>query len=415
MKKTTISHCYITIFAFFILVGLTNSCRQSSLQKEIVEEEVFQEDTRRFLFGICIDSLDLEEYKIKPGENLSVIFSSLGFNGVEIDRICRASANHLDPKKIIAGKPYFTLRTSDTLPLVHYIIFENTPTDFVIIDLAIPDSVRSYHFEKEIIRKQLFTEGVITSSLWNAIVSDGGDPMLALKLSDIYAWQIDFFDVKENDAFKVMYDVVYVDDTIPLYIDQINGAVFTHQGVDFHAIPFMQDSVMEYFDMEGNSLRKAFLKAPLDFYRITSRFSNSRMHPVLKKRRAHHGVDYAAPIGTPVKSIGDGVVVAKAYQGGGGGNYIKVKHNSTYTTTYMHLHKFAKGLAVGSHVKQGEVIGYVGSSGLSTGPHLDFRVHKNGQPIDPLKMESPPSLPVPEELREQYDSVKREVLKELGI
>ena len=186
----------------------------------------------------------------------------------------------------------------------------------------------------------------------------------------------------------------------------------TDYGKEFVAIPFTQDSIFEYFDEEGNSLRKAFLKAPLDFFRITSRFTNARFHPILKRYRAHHGVDYAAPTGTPVRSIGAGTVIAKGYQNGGG-NFLKVKHNSVYTTTYMHLSRFAKGIQVGSHVQQGQEIAYVGSTGLSTGPHLDFRVHKNGQPIDPLKMEAPPSEPVKPAYRDSFAFVKRQILAEI--
>ena len=178
------------------------------------------------------------------------------------------------------------------------------------------------------------------------------------------------------------------------------------------AIPFTQDSIFEYFDEEGGSLRRAFLKAPLDFFRITSRFTNARFHPILKRYRAHHGVDYAAPAGTPVRSIGAGTVIAKGYEGGGG-NFLKIRHNSVYTTTYMHLSRFAKGIQVGSHVQQGEEIAYVGSTGLSTGPHLDFRVYKNGEPIDPLKLEAPPSEPVQPALRDSFMQVKAAVLAEL--
>ena len=210
-----------------------------------------------------------------------------------------------------------------------------------------------------------------------------------------------------------MYDVAYIDDTTFVDIASIEGAAFTHQGKKFRAVPFQQDSIIEYFDEDGNSLRKAFLKSPLDFYRISSRFSNARFHPILKRYRAHHGVDYSAPTGTPVKSIGDGVVVEKSYQANGAGNYLKVKHNAVYTTTYMHLSKFAKGVEKGARVAQGEVIGYVGSTGLSTGPHLDFRVHKNNQPINPLTMEAPPSLPVRPELRDSFMMVYNKVFSEL--
>jgi len=185
-----------------------------------------------------------------------------------------------------------------------------------------------------------------------------------------------FFDIKEGDSFRLIYDEAWVDDTTFVDIVSIEGAVFTHQGQEFMAVPFQQDSVREYFDANGNSLRKEFLKAPLDFFRISSKFSNARFHPVLKRYRPHHGVDYAAPTGTPVKTVGDGVVIEKGYQRSGGGNYLKIRHNSAYTTTYMHLSRFAKGIRKGSNVKQGDVIGYVGSTGLSTGPHLDYRVYK---------------------------------------
>jgi murein DD-endopeptidase MepM/ murein hydrolase activator NlpD len=206
--------------------------------------------------------------------------------------------------------------------------------------------------------------------------------------------------------------MAYIDDTIPLHIAGVGGAIFTHRGKDFVAIPFTQDSIPEYFDEDGNSLRKAFLKAPLDFFRISSRFSNARFHPVLKRYRAHHGVDYAAPAGTPVRTIGDGTVVARAFESGGG-NYVKVRHNAVYITTYMHLSRFGKDIRVGSSVRQGDVIGYVGSTGLSTGPHLDFRVHKNRQPINPLTMEVPPGDPVKPELLDSFRIVKQKVLNEL--
>jgi murein DD-endopeptidase MepM/ murein hydrolase activator NlpD len=196
-------------------------------------------------------------------------------------------------------------------------------------------------------------------------------------------------------------------------IGNILAALFHHEDRDYYAFYFVQDSIGDYFDEQSNSLRREFLKAPLKFSRISSRFSNSRYHPVLKIRRPHHGVDYAAPTGTPVQTIGDGKVIEMAYQKGGGGKYLKIKHNSVYTTTYMHLQGFAKGIREGVRVKQGDVIGYVGSTGLSTGPHLDFRVYKNGSAVDPLKMESPPAEPVKAIYRPQYDSVKTLYMQQL--
>jgi len=232
---------------------------------------------------------------------------------------------------------------------------------------------------------------------------------LANELAEIYGWTIDFFGIQKGDHYKVLYEQLVVDqDTFG--IGNIYAANFNHMNEDYQAYYFVQDSVGEFFDEEGNSLRKTFLKAPLRYKRISSKFTNRRYHPVLKIYRPHHGVDYAAAAGTPVHTIGDGVVIKKGYQKRGGGNYIKIKHNSTYSTTYMHLQGFAKGMRVGKHVKQGELIGYVGSTGLATGPHLDFRVYKNGTAINPLSIKSTPAKPVDsaniERFRALVDSLK---------
>lgn len=375
-------------------------------------DEIVIEDTHTYLYDICIDSLNVNDYSIQSGESLSLIFSKFGILSIG-DSILQAISHYVDPKRIRAGQLYSTLTTQDEDESIHYLILSRSLTDHIIVDFTSPP-IRAYLYQKEITLRQKQLNGTVKSSLWNEIRNQGADPMLAIKLADIFAWQIDFFGIQENDAFQVLYTESFIDDSVLLRISSIDGVVFTHAGKPYTAIPFTQDSVMEYFDQDGQSLQKAFLKAPLDFFRITSRFTNSRFHPVLKRHRAHHGVDYAAPSGTPVKTIGSGKVIARGYQRGGGGNYVKIQHNSTYATTYMHLRGFAKGIAVGKHVQQGEVIGYVGSTGLSTGPHLDFRVYKNGTPIDPLKMESPPSHPVRPELMDSFNIAKQQVLIKLN-
>lgn len=403
-KHLTLSALLLCCFFLFV------SCKKET-EKE-VNSEWIDSQSHLYEYGICVDSLDITNYIINNGDHLSAIFKRLGFTANMIDKLCRASSDVLDPKRLRAGMTYTTITMQDSLAAIQYIIFAKSMTDFSIIDIT-GDSIKTYEYLKEIRLERQYMEGVITSSLWNIIKNNGGNPLLALKISDILAWQVDFFDVKAGDSFRVAYDVAFIDDTTDLNISSIEGLVFVHQGKEYTAIPFTQDSIREYFDTEGNSLRKAFLKAPLDFFRITSRFTNSRFHPILKRYRAHHGVDYAAPVGTPVRAIGDGTVIAKGFDANGGGNFIKIKHNTVYTTTYMHLKSFGKDLQIGTHVKQGAVIGYVGSTGLSTGPHLDFRVHKNGQPIDPLKMESPPSNPVKPEFRDSFEIVKYTVLTEM--
>lgn len=397
--------CYM-----LILISLA-SCKPG--KQPPAEDEIVIEDTRTYLYDICIDSLNINEYTIKPGENPSVIFSKIGLPYTMGDSIMEAVSEYLDPKKLRAGQTYCTVTNQDDAESIHYLVFSKSLTDHVVVDLTCRP-IQGYLYKKEITLHQRLLAGSVKSSLWNEIKKLGTDPMLAIKLEDIYAWQIDFFGIQKEDSFQVLFTESYIDDSVYLNISSIDGVIFTHAGKPFTAIPFTQDSVSEYFDAEGQSLRKAFLKAPLDFFRISSHFTNSRFHPVLKRYRAHHGVDYAAPSGTPVKTIGSGKVIAKGFQAGGGGNFIKIQHNPTYTTCYMHLRGFAKGMAVGKHVQQGEVIGYVGSTGLSTGPHLDFRVYKNGKPINPLKMESPPSHPVRAELKDSFNLIKQDILLSLN-
>ncbi|MCK4903785.1 MAG: peptidoglycan DD-metalloendopeptidase family protein, partial [Candidatus Marinimicrobia bacterium] len=216
-----------------------------------------------------------------------------------------------------------------------------------------------------------------------------------------YAWTIDFFGLYQNDNYKIVYEKMY-SDTQFIGIGDIVAASFNHINTDNYAFFFEQDSVGDYFDEEGGSLRRTFLKAPLRFSRISSRFSYNRKHPILKIRRPHLGVDYVAPIGTPVHSVGDGIVI-RAARNGQAGRMVQVKHNGIYTTKYMHLSKYGSGIRAGVHVKQGQIVGYVGSSGLSTGPHLDFRFYKSGKAVDPLKVKSPPVKPVDPENIESFN------------
>ena len=388
-------------------------CACGPQDKKGAEEEEPQEEACQWLeYGICLDSLDLTRYTIERGDHFASILSNLGFTPAEGEKITSAITPYLSPSKLQIGHVYSAISERDTASTIRYLVFEKGRIDYAIVEIQ-PDTVLAYEEARPVTLKRQYAEGVITSSMWNTIVDSGAPVMLALMLSDVYAWQVDFFDVKEGDSFRVMYDVAYVNDTSMVEISAIEGAVFTHRGEEYLAIPFQQDTVREYFDGNGNSLRKEFLKNPLDFFRITSRFSHSRFHPILKRRRPHHGVDYAAPVGTPVKSIGDGVVIERAYQAGGAGNYLKVRHNSVYTTAYMHLSRFASGIQKGVTVKQGQVIGYVGSTGLSTGPHLDFRVYMNNQPVNPLTIESPPCDPVRPELLDSFRVVQQQVMQEL--
>ena len=362
----------------------------------------------KYFYGICIDSMFVEEGQIQPGQFLSTLFASKGISPRVTDHIARNHKDVFDVSKIRSGNRFFFLTSNDTLETPLFWIYEIDRRNYALFSLT--DSLTAWRFQKDLEVRMARTSGVIHSSLWKAVIDNGGDANLAVHLSDVYAWTIDFFGIQEGDCFDVVYDRQYIDGD-PVGMGEVIYCNFVHLGDTIRAIAFEQDGLLGYYNEKGENLRKAFLKAPLNYRRISSTFSNSRYHPVFKYYRPHHGVDYAAPAGTPVSSIGDGVVIKKAYQANGAGYYLKIKHNATYTTSYMHLQGYAKGIAEGVRVKQGQVIGYVGSTGASTGPHLDFRVFKNDTPVDPLKLESPPADPVKQADMEQFLKVARYWMK----
>lgn len=381
----------IALIFSLISCGTKRDENPGSLETEVTENEIYE-------FGFPMSEFESDEGQIKRGQFFTTLMTSLGVAQSDIYSLTQASRGIFDLKKIKAGNNYKAFYTKDDEPKLAYLVYEDTRTSF--ITFGIHDSIYVKVSEREIKNRIRMANVTINSSLWRDIEQAGYSPLLALRLSDIYAWSIDFFGLRRGDSFYVVYDELYVGDKF-FDIGTVYGAVFTHAGREYDAYRFVQDEVAQYWNEKGENLRKAFLKAPLSFSRISSGFSYARRHPVTRIVRPHTGVDYAAPRGTPVMSIGDGVVTQRAYVGAGG-NTVRIKHNSTYTTAYLHLHRFASGLSVGKRVRQGEVIGYVGSTGLSTGPHLDFRVWKNGTPINPLTMEAPPADPIKKASTESF-------------
>lgn len=362
------------------------------------------------IYSIPVDSYVASYGKVRRNQFLADILFTYGLSNQDVYRISQLPDTLINERKIKPGNDYAFFTPSDSGQTGHqpmnpfYFVYEKDPLNYVVIGIG-RDSVWASNGQKNIEQRVQYVSGNIKTSLWESMQEISANPMLAVELSEIFAWTIDFFGVQRGDMYKVIYEESFVD-SVSVGITQILGAWFYHNGTDFWAVPFVQDGTRSFFDEEGNSLRKAFLKAPLRFSRISSGFSHSRYHPVLKIRRPHHGVDYAAPRGTPVQTVGDGRVTNVGYQKNGGGNYVKIKHNSVYSTTYMHLQGFGKGIRTGVYVKQGDVIGYVGSSGLSTGPHLDFRFYKNGSAVNPLKVEAPPVEPVHEENETAYAMIR---------
>ena len=392
-------------FIFFIgLLLLITSCNEqinndnsTNIRNDVQEKK----PSTKNVYDVIVDSFVVDTGYVKKNEFLADILLKRGVEYEIIDKIAK-NRQVFDVRKIRKGNRYVFISEKDSLKTPVYFIYEINRTDYVRYHLK--DTLYVTLGKKKFSYKETVAKGIITTSLWNAVKDSGTDPYLANELSEVYAWTVDFFGLQKGDKFKVVYEKLLIEGK-PAGIGKIKASMFHHAGYDYYAYYFEQNGAGDYFDEEGNSLERTFLKAPLRYRRISSRFSNSRFHPVLKIRRPHHGVDYAAPEGTPVHSVGDGVIIKKGYQRRGGGNYLKIRHNGTYTTSYMHLRAFAKGMKVGKHVKQGDLIGYVGHTGLATGPHLDFRFYKNGRAVDPLKVKSSPAKPVENKYRPAFDSL----------
>lgn len=376
----------------------------------VVEKDTAAVVTPVLKFGIPVDGYVEKEGVVKPNQNLSFILSEVGLSPENIHQLNMNTEGVFDVRKIRSGQGYSLFTTPDTLNTPVYLVYEEDAKNYVVFQLVAPYKVT--RGERPVSWKRQQVKGQVRSSLWMAMEECKTSPLLAIELSNIFGWSIDFFGLQEKDEFRVIYEQEFVENR-PLNSFHILAASFRASDSLFYAIPFVQEGEELYYNEKGQSLEGAFLKAPLDFYRISSRFSNSRFHPVLKRYRAHHGVDYAAPTGTPVYAIGNGKVIVKSYQAGGAGNYLKIKHNGSYVTTYMHLSRFAKGLKVGSVVKQKEVIGYVGATGIATGPHLDFRVYENGKPINPLTVKSQPKKPISKDNWPKYQMVRDSLVKQL--
>lgn len=350
--------------------------------------------------GFCTDSFMVVSGSVKPGDNFIGWVTGIGLPREKAYALLEACDTVFDVRKLRAGntwKAYFQDSTS-----LRYIVYDNSRTRQTIFQCA--DSITVRRYDKKVETVTRWADVTITTSLWNDMTAKGASPALIAELADIYAWTVDFFGLRTGDRFRLLYSEKICEGE-SAGIDRISYAEFIRDDVCLPAIFLDQgDGGNKYWNEKGESMRKAFLKAPLKFTRISSGYSLHRLHPVHGTVRAHTGVDYAAPTGTPVMSIGDGTVLSAGWGKGGAGNMVKIRHNSVYTTAYLHLSRFA--VKAGQRVHQGQVIGYVGMTGTATGPHLDFRVWKNGSPVNPLKLESPPAEPIRKENLPALDSVR---------
>ena len=363
------------------------------------------------LYGIAIDSFDIYEGKIKWGQSLSNILSEFSISNEQIYELANKTKDVFDVRLLKANYPFTIIHERDSSKRARQMIFEPDPTQYVVFNLA--DSIYAHKVEREIIteEKTIIAKIEQGSNVSEALSDAGGPQQLVHRLVDIFAWQVSFFHIQPGDEFKVIYEEKRIGDEV-VGVGEITGAYFKYWGKDFFAVHYEQGTESDYFDENGNSLRKTFLKDPLDFKRISSSYSPRRFHPVQKRYKAHLGTDYAANPGTPIWSVGDGVVVEATY-GKYNGNYVKIKHNSNYTTQYLHMQSIKRGIKPGTVVKQGQEIGYVGSTGLATGPHLCFRFWKNGRQVDSQRVELPPSEPIDPKKLNDYLHTKNVVVNKL--
>lgn len=364
-------------------------------------------------YGIPLNDWNLITDTVRNGDYLGTILSKYGITSQQIDKIGRMSTDSFNTTLINVGNIYTVF--SDTIingiPQAKIFVYENSKVKFTKYDFSNKDTIIIEKLRKPVDTVTNNASGIIENSLWQTMNDNGYSWDVALALSQTFAWTVDFYSLQKGNWFKAIYSEYYVEDK-RIGIGEVKAGVFYHGGKELWAIPFTQDSVTCFYDTLGNSMRKTFLLAPLEFTTISSRYTNARMHPILHMVTEHLAVDFSAPSGTPVYAASDGTIITRTFQGGAG-NYVAIRHNSVYTTVYMHFSRFGE-YNVGDRVSQGDVIGYVGSTGWSTGPHLHYEVHENGRKIDPLSFDPPPAAPVDSANMKRFDKEKRNWINQIN-
>lgn len=402
MLTQTRKTLYLAVSLLFVLVAIQFVVSKSGSTEGAVSDSEFkisletvneiQPVPPKDKYGFEIESYEFEEYRVQRNESLYIILRRHNLSPQQIYQIQLSSEGVANLNRIVPGQTYRVYYKDDEAVAF---VWQPTATRFVTVGWEDEYSVEPGEVPVRFVLKE--ASGIIRSSLYETIAGKGISPYLGSELANVFAWQIDFFLLREGDHFKVIYEERYAGDQF-IGIGDIKAAEFQHRGTTYNAYHFENEERRGYFDENGNSLEKALLMAPFRYnQRVSSGFSRNRFHPILRENRPHHGTDYAAPTGTPVLAVGDGVVT-EAQRRGGNGNIVQIRHNNTYRTAYLHLNGFAPGIRKGVRVEQGQVIGYVGQTGLATGPHLCYRLYVNNRPVNSRNVD----LPASESLEEEF-------------
>ena len=385
---------FLTVVVVSYNLFFKNNNSAEDLTKIEKKEKIIKE------FGYVLNDYTVKRDTIKSGDSFGQILENNNLFYPKIYNIVQETNKIFNIRKINVGRPYTILYSKDSLEIPELFIYQPNPIDYVVVSLS--DSIWAERKQKEVELKSLEASGTIYSSLSETMESLKLSPLLTNELSEIYAWNIDFFRLEKGDNFKIMYTSKYVNDSVYIGLNRIHNAYFEHRGKPFYAVEFKTDSlrnIYEYFDENGKNLRRAFLLSPVQFSRISSRFNLRRKIAYYGKIKPHYGTDFAAPVGTEIRATAAGRVVKSGYTRGNG-YYVTIKHNATYSTQYLHMKQ--RGLKVGTYVSQGDRIGYVGMTGYTSGPHVCYRFWKNGKQVDPLKQKLPEAKPISNTLKEEY-------------
>jgi murein DD-endopeptidase MepM/ murein hydrolase activator NlpD len=401
------------VWLLCLFIGLYSCKKEEEIKiKEPVEQEKI--NPAKYEFGFNLDEFDVLVDTIKSGDSFGKILFENHIGYRKIEEIVQATKDTFDVKRLNIGKRYTVLRTKDSIQKAKYFIYQPNKINYIVFDFESDSLPKAFKAKKKVTKVERTASGVITSSLSESIDDAGLNIYIAHELADIYAWSIDFFRLQKGDSYKLNFTELYIEDSIYVGVDKIKSAVFTHNKTPFYAFDYHSEEfegINDYYDETGKTLRSQFLKAPVKFSRISSRYNpNRRIKYYGYKKRPHLGTDFAAPIGTPILATASGTVVESTRRRGNG-KYVTIRHNSTYSTKYFHMKN--QNVKKGQVVKQGDVIGWIGMTGNTGGPHVCYRFWKNGKQVDPLKEKLPSAKPIKEELKAEYLEYIKPLKKQL--